>query len=218
MKYTIIITLSLFPLLLLGQEHTPKNNINYGIGYYGDVLQFLSPGFGDNPDHINDNPKVYGKLLHGIALKCGYERLLKTGFIFSSNFHMAKINSYYNDPLKLYWDSQQVDYYLVTEFSFSKDLVKNDSYSLIPNFGILYRQFISDDVQYAFGMQDNALALLSYPEVDKLIMHDLGLSFGVDFRYSFKNNLFAGISLRTNLIFAIGIETINISPVFGVSF
>jgi hypothetical protein len=49
-------------------------------------------------------------------------------------------------------------------------------------------------------------------------MHDLGLSFGLDFRYNFKNRFFAGLSLRSNLILDIGIETLNISPIIGVSF
>jgi hypothetical protein len=69
MKYKIIIIINLFPLFLFGQKEVSKNNINYGIGYYGDVMQFLDPGFGDKPSYINDNPKVYGKIFNGYKMR-----------------------------------------------------------------------------------------------------------------------------------------------------
>lgn len=43
MKYAIIIIINLYPLILFGQMDVKKNNINYGIGYYGDIMQFLDP-------------------------------------------------------------------------------------------------------------------------------------------------------------------------------
>ncbi len=218
MKYAIIIIINLYPLILFGQMDVKKNNINYGIGYYGDIMQFLDPGFGDKPSYIKDNPKVYGKVFNGYSIKCGYERLMSTDFILSTNLYMAKVNSYYNDPLELFWDKEKIDYYFISEISFSKDLLKNESFSLMPIVGLLYRQLFLDQVDYLFEIQDNDLVIVSYPEIQKTVMNDLGLSFGIDFRYNFKNSFFTGVSLRSNLILDIGFESINISPVCGVRF
>lgn len=218
MKYIIIIVISLFPSILFGQMDVTKNNINYGIGYYGDILQFLDPGFGNKPNYIKDNPKVYGKIFNGYSMKCGYERLMNTGFILSTNLYMAKVYSYYNDPLELFWDKQAIDNYFVLDISFSKDLLKNESFTLMPIVGLLYRQIYMDEVNYLFEVQDNDLVIVSYPEIQKTVMNDLGLGFGIDFRYNFENHFFTGVSFRSNLILDIGFESINISPIFGMRF
>lgn len=143
---------------------------------------------------------------------------MSTDFILSTNLYMAKVNSYYNDPLELFWDKEKIDYYFISEISFSKDLLKNESFSLMPIVGLLYRQLFLDQVDYLFEIQDNDLVIVSYPEIQKTVMNDLGLSFGIDFRYNFKNSFFTGVSLRSNLILDIGFESINISPVCGVRF
>jgi len=213
----IIIILKFFPLLLFAQKDIPKNSINFGIGYFADVLQFISPGFGYMPDFMEYNPELYGRLLHGHAMRSGYERLLNTGFILSINLYMAKVNSYYNDPLGLFWDDHKIDYYFVSEVSISKDLLKNENFSLMPNIGLFHRRLYLDRISYLFEVQNNEI-FISNIEPQKVIMNDLGLSFGVDFRYNFKNRFFAGVSLRSNLVFDIGIETINISPIWGVRF
>ncbi len=218
MKFALIIILSLSPALLFCQKDIPKNSIGYGIGYYADVMQFLNPGYGDKPDFIKDNPKVYGKLFNGLAMRCGYERVLMTSFILSADFYMAKVNSYYNDPLELYWNKRKSDYYFVSAISFSKDLLKSESLTLMPVVGLLFRQIHSDDIVYQFEIQDDNLVILSIPEIERIVMKDLGLCFGMDFRYNFNNRVFTGLSLRSNLIFDIGIESLYVAPVCGVRF
>ena len=114
-------------------------------------------------------------------------------------------------------DDHKIDYYFVSEVSFSNDLLKNENFSLMPNIGLLYRRLYLDRISYSFEVQNNELVIYNI-EPKKVVMNDLGLSFGVDFRYNFKNHFFTGVSLRSNLIFDIGFETINISPILGVRF
>ena len=51
-----------------------------------------------------------------------------------------------------------------------------------------------------------------------LRMKDLGVVFNFEYYYRFKNNLSIGVSCSTNLIFDIGFETIQISPLIGIVF
>jgi hypothetical protein len=219
MKYCFFAIIIFFSFSeIKGQVDSEKNAINYGFGYYGDIMQFVDPGYGDTPSYIKDNPRVYGKILHGYAIKCGYERVLNTGFVFSTNLYIARVNSFFNDPLELFWDNKKFDHYIVTELSFSKDLLANKRHSMTPSLGFLYRHLILEEIEYLFELQGEELVLVSYPEIMKRVMSDIGLSFGLDYRYVFQNRFFTGLSFRSNLIFNIGFETIYISPIIGVKF
>jgi hypothetical protein len=57
---------------------------------------------------------------------------------------------------------------------------------------------------------------LPYPY--NLKMNDLGLVFNFEYAFRFTDQLSIGVSCSTNLIFDIGFETIQISPLIGIVF
>ena len=217
-KILLLIFLILWTEHLNAQEQTGKNAISYGIGYFGDFIQFLDPGFGDKPYGLEDNPKVLGKIYNGFAMSGNYERLLKTGFQYAANIYFGRTSYYYNDPLGLYWNEKKFDYYMIIEMSFSKDLIKNNKYAFLPVIAPFYRHLTMTDIDYRFGKQDSTYVIISVPTPSNIIMNDIGLSFGFDIRRIFKNMFFVGISFRSNLVFNIGFETFYMAPQLGVRF
>jgi len=223
MKYVIFFGLIFLVFISKGQENNTKNNLNFGIGYFADVFSlFDRPG-----DHLvqrpyllpyGNNPRSGGEILHGHSLRVGYERELPTGFIFSANLHKARLSSYFNDPLALFWDEKSFTNYYIAEISFKKDLLKSENLSLLPNVGLFYMHLIFEYISYSYDIYGAQYVLLTLPEFGKNYFENLGLSFGIDFRYVFQNRFFTGLSLSSNLILDVGIETINISPIVGVKF
>lgn len=218
MRFILAIIINLFPLVLYGQSVDLRNNINFGIGYFGDVTQFLEREPPETPEFIKNNPKVVGKIFNGYSMRIGYERLLNTGFVISSNVYKADVNVYCNDPLGLYWDEQSSDKYFVSEFLISKNLLINDKLCLMPFVGLLFRQIHFNVTSYEVEVVGEDLFISSIPDIKTIVMNDLGLGFGIDLRRSFNNNFYIGLSLRTNLIFDIGFETVSIAPICGVRF
>ncbi|HAJ99953.1 MAG TPA: hypothetical protein DCM62_08005 [Bacteroidales bacterium] len=206
-----------------GQENNLINNLNFRIGYFADVgLLFYKPNYySDQRPYwlpFGNNPKSEGKIKGGYSLSVGYETALPTGFTLSVNLLKARLSSFFNDPLALYWDEKSFTNYYIAEISFKKDLLNNANFSLLPKVGLFYRHLIFEDISYAFDTDGYQHILRSLPEFGKKYFDDLGLSFGIDFRYVFQNRFFAGLSFGTYLILDIGIETINVSPIVGVKF
>jgi len=214
----IVVIWELYSVNVHAQEELLINNLNYSIGYFADIIQFLSPGSGDRPYNLEDNPKIMGKIYTGYAVNLGYERFLNSGFLFSSNLYFGKTFYYYNDLLGLYWNNKKDDSYFIVEVSFSKDLLKSTKYSLLPILAPFYRNLIIPDIDYSFEIQDNKYILTSLPKFSNQVINDIGISLGVDLRRIFKNHLFFGISFRSNLVFNIGFETLYLAPELGIQF
>ncbi|HOU01703.1 MAG TPA: hypothetical protein PLL94_02590 [Bacteroidales bacterium] len=198
-----------------------KFYLTSGIGYFGDIIQFLDPGFNE-PDYAKVNPAVRGKIHDGMNVwfRLGYN--LKTGYIISGYCSMAAISYKINDPLALFWDEYLTDTYKIANVMFSKEIgKKKNRFSL--GTGLVYRSYNHQDVDYPITPvynQDNELieVLMGLPEPYNLKMNDLGLVLNLEYSYRFNNRFMLGLSCSTNLIFDIGFETISVSPFIGCIF
>ena len=192
-----------------------------GIGYYADVIQFLHPGFNE-PSYVKINPDVLGKIYHGqnIWIRFGYK--FKTDLILSCYLSLAKTKSKYNDALGIYWDEYLIDNYSIIGLMINKEINHKNNYFSFGT-GVLLRNYHHPDITYNITPIYNEFneiidIEMGLPHPSNLRMIDLGIVFNLEYYYRFKNNLFLGISCSTNLIFNIGFETIQISPLIGIVF
>ncbi len=185
------------------------------------LMQFLDPGFNE-PEYVEVNPDILGKIYNGknIWLRLGYN--LKTGYIISGYLSIATVSYKMNDPLGLFWDEYLTDTYNIANVMFSKELGKKQN-KVSLGAGILIRKYNHQDVDYLVTPvynQNNELidVIMGLPTPYNLTMNDLGFIFNVDYSYRFKNRMMVGLSCSTNLIFDIGFETFSISPFIGCVF
>jgi hypothetical protein len=196
-------------------------NFYAGSGYFGDIIQFLDPGFNE-PSYVKVNPAVLGKIYHGqnIWLRFGYK--FKTDFIVSCYFSLAKTKYKYNDALGLYWDEYLTDDYSFIDLMIIKEInFKNNYFSF--GTGVLLRDYHHPDISYditpVYNEYNEVIDVeIGLPHPTNLRMKDLGVVFNLEYYYRFKNQLSIGISCSTNLIFDIGFETVQISPLIGFVF
>ena len=216
----------IFFLLLCNKSEAQSDSINRfclsaGIGYFADITQYLNPGFNE-PEYAKVNPEVLGKIYNGksIWFRLGYN--LNTGYIISGYYSMAAVSYKINDPMGLFWNEYLTDTYSIANLMFSKELgQKKNRFSL--GSGILYRKYNHQDINYLLTPvynQDNELidVTMGLPYPYNLRMNDLGLVFNFEYAYRFTDQLSIGVSCSTNLIFDIGFETIQISPLIGIVF
>lgn len=204
------------------QEDTLKRfNFYAGGGYFGDILQFFDPGF-DEPQYVKINPDVLGKIYHGqtIWFRFGYK--FKTDFILSCYFSLAKTKYEYNDALGLFWDEYLTDNYSFIDLMILKEFNRKKNYFSFGT-GVLLRDYHHPDINYdiepIYNEYNEVIDVeIGLPHPSNLRMKDLGVPFNFEYSYRFKNQLSIGVSCSTNLIFDIGFETIQISPLIGFVF
>lgn len=221
-SFFVLVVFMLFNNSIKAQLDTiNKFNLACGIGYFGDVIQFLDPGFNE-PDYVKVNPAVRGKIHDGMNVwfRLGYN--LKTGYIISGYCSMAAISYKINDPLALFWDEYLTDTYKIANVMFSKGIAKNNNHFSLGT-GIVFRAYNHQDIDYritpVYDQNYEVIdVLMGLPEPCNLRMNDLGLVFNLEYSYRFNNRFILGLSCSTNLIFDIGFETISISPFIGCVF
>ncbi len=183
-----------------------------GLGYFADIEQALQPGFGDVPPNIQINPDIEGNIQKGFALwtDFGY-KLPSTGFITNASIMLATTIYEYNDGLGIYWDFKQQGRYLLIDIEFGRNIVI-DRHEFIPYFGVSYRHFFSSFADYDVSINQNGMLVPFFPIIVEAEFKDLGISFKLDYNYLINHNLSFGVRGATNLVFAIGFESIIISP------
>ncbi len=196
-------------------------NFYAGTGYFGDVIQFLDPGFNE-PSYVKVNPDVLGKIYNGqnIWLRFGYK--FKTDYILSCYLSLAKTTHEHNDPLGFYWDEYLTDNYSLIGLMFNKEINRRHNYFSFGT-GVLFRDYnhpeVSYDITPIYNEYNEVIDVeIGLPHPTNLRMKDLGVVFNFEYYYRFKNQLSIGISCSTNLIFDIGFETVQISPLIGFVF
>jgi hypothetical protein len=221
-SFFVLVVFMLFSNSIKAQLDTiNKFNLACGIGYFGDVIQFLDFGFNEL-DYVKVNPAVRGKIHDGMNVwfRLGYN--LKTGYIISGYCSMAAISYKINDPLALFWDEYLTDTYKIANVMFSKGIAKNNNHFSLGT-GIVFRAYNHQDIDYritpVYDQNYEVIdVLMGLPEPCNLRMNDLGLVFNLEYSYRFNNRFILGLSCSTNLIFDIGFETISISPFIGCVF
>jgi hypothetical protein len=224
MKKVLFLILILFSLSINAESQSDTLNrfsLSTGIGYFGDITEFLDPGFNE-PEYVKVNPDVLGKIYHGknVWIRLGYH--MKTGFIVSIYYSIANTKYEMNDPAALFWDEYLTDTYSIFNLLFSKELIrKNHCFSI--GTGLIFRNFNHQDINYQITPvynADNELVdvEIGFPYPYNLNMNDLGMVFDLEYYYRLNNRISLGISCSTNLIFDIGFETLSISPLIRCSF
>jgi len=224
MKKILIIIFTLFSFYIKAESQSDtllRLSLTTGVGYFGDVTQFLDPGFNE-PDYIKINPDVLGKIYHGknVWIRLGYH--MKTGFITSLYYSIASTRYKFNDPAALYWDEYLTDTYSIINLMFSKELMrKKHCFSF--GTGILFRNFNHQDVDYqiipVYNTNNELIDVeIGLPYPYNLNLNDLGVVFDLEYYYKLNSRIALGISCSTNLIFDIGFETMSISPMIRCSF
>lgn len=206
----------------LAQKDTLKRyHLDVGVGYFADITQFLNPGFNE-PQFVKVNPDVLGKIYNGQNLWIRFGLNLKTGFSLSCYYSLAKTKYEYNDALGLFWDDYLIDTYSYFDILIMKEFNLRNNHFFLGS-GILLRNYNHPDIDYeiipTYNENDEIVDLeIGLPHPYNLKMNDLGLVFNFEYTYRFKNQLSIGISCSTNLIFDIGLETVQISPLIGFVF
>ena len=215
-SFFVLVVFMLFSNSIKAQLDTiNKFNLACGIGYFGDVIQFLDPGFNE-PDYVKVNPAVRGKIHDGMNVwfRLGYN--LKTGYIISGYCSMAAISYKINDPLALFWDEYLTDTYKIANVMFSKGIAKNNNHFSLGT-GIVFRAYNHQDIDYritpVYDQNYEVIdVLMGLPQPCNLRMNDLGLVFNLEYSYRFNNRFILGLSCSTNLIFDIGLRLYQYPP------
>lgn len=201
-----------------------KFTFSGGIGFFGDVYQIFSPGFGDIPDWAGVNPAVEGKIEPGKIVWLDGSYRLSTGFDVHLWCGFAQTSSWQNDPLGLYWDAKRYNNYQQYGLTLSRNLLPtNLRISVAPAVGLICRNYYITDIIYNVTreMVDGVETLnYSYPKSDERHMTDVGLSLGCDVMYRVGNKCEIGCKIFTYFLFDYSAvpEAVSISPCIRIPF
>jgi hypothetical protein len=202
---------------LKSQSSCPEFTIKTGYGYFGDVSQYLNPGFGDVPPYIKVNPKVEGKIQHGKSVWFDVNYLLNSGFTIGIAINYGNTHTYYNDGLGVFWDKKQITTHQIADISFGKE-VRLNKHSLMFSLGMIYRYSFTSFSDYDVLLGSNNQPFPGPLTVIEVPAHDLGMSFKIDYTYKIKNQMLVGLRMNPNLVFALGFESFALSPYIGARF
>lgn len=201
----------------VAQDLKPDFFLKTGYGYFGNVSQFLDPGFGDVPPYVMINPEVEGKIQNGSMIWLDFSHRLNSGFTVGLNLTLADSRFSYNDGLGFYWDFKQTASYKIFDLSFGRELTAGGN-GFTFSLGMLYRNYFSSFADYEIVPVLNQDPVISFPAIIESEFNDLGMSFKIDYTYTFKKHLLIGIRTGANLMFALGFENIILSPLIGMKF
>ncbi|HOO83028.1 MAG TPA: hypothetical protein PLS94_00555 [Prolixibacteraceae bacterium] len=187
----------------------PKIELSAGKGYFSDVLQYISPGFGWG-DELASNPKVEGKVFHGSLTWFELTGKMKTGFDVTLFVGSGYTWQYHNDYLGFYWDDPYYYVYNMYGFTTKKDFaIKNHHF--IPGGGLSYRSAKKTYISYQIAFKDDDI-VYSFPIVQNTHFEDLGIILNFDYMYGITKHIGIGIRLMGHISMAIGLENIMLSP------
>lgn len=202
-KIYIIILICSLGFTLSAQELTnshavQRNTISVGFGFFNDIFIFK----GVKDIFTNGGKTVWAQ--GGRRLSSGY----------NINITIAQAHIHY--PLDERWGvfegEDNNEYFGLWGIGISKPFNLKGQHSIEPSLGLIYRQWsrLSPRLWYENGVQQLSLGTGMW--------HDLGLSFSVAYQYTFQNDFYMGAMVGSYYIWAIGIEGLTLSPVFGVRF
>ncbi|MBK8566192.1 MAG: hypothetical protein IPN76_23335 [Saprospiraceae bacterium] len=211
-RFVFIVSLFRFTSLT-GECQVPSFYLRTGYGYFGNIHQVLSPGFGDVPSYININPAVEGKVKNGSTTWFDFGYKLQTGFTINAGLVFAETKYNYNDGLGFFWDFRQSDSYKIIDLSFGRE-IKIKSFDINPSLGLVFQHYYVSFADYQ--VNPGPSPSVAFPTIIDVSNNDLGMSFKTDFEYTFKNSLFVGVRSGIHLIFAFGFENVYFSPLIGM--
>lgn len=189
----------------------PEWELKAGKGFWGDVLQLISPGFGWEAGELQTNPEVRGKMFKGSMTWMELSYKLETGYSVALFLGNGNTSQFYNDYLGFYWESKYYYVYNMYSLTFLRDF-KIRRHHLLPGGGVSYRSVRESYIDYDIQYDENENILYSWPNVYNSDFRDLGLEIKFDYQYEFSAHFFLGLRFMGNITLAIGLENVMISP------
>jgi len=185
----LISVLSLFSLICISQEK--KITIRSGAGYYADAMGRC------------DGPVVW--------LEGGYK--FNTGFYLNGRLSMASID--WTMSGGFYEGYKTIALRQMADITFSRPIKLKGQHFLEPGLGFkLKREYnLYPDLSIQ-NISGETIFFTRYSQV----FYEIGFTICLDYYYEFKSNFYMGLRADTNLIWAIGLEGLTFSPLFGFRF
>ncbi|MBN2818720.1 MAG: hypothetical protein JXP36_07115 [Bacteroidales bacterium] len=199
-----------FVLIGFGAKAQQGLALKAGKGFWGDVLQLLSPGYGWEDDELSSNPEVYGKMFTGSITWMEASYKMNTGYAVALFLGNGNTSQHYNDYLGFFWEKQYYYVYNFYSITFLRDFqLKKHIFS--PGAGVSYRSLKESYADYSIRYNGDEL-MYSWPGVVNSEFNDLGIELKFDYQYSFTENLSLGLRCMGNITLAIGLENLMVSP------
>ena len=138
--------------------------------------------------------------------------MLESGYYVNVTIAYANRNYNLEERWGIFEGVNNNEFYGLWSVGLSKPFNIRGQHYIEPSLGILYRQWWC--LSPRFWYQDN----IPYFDLGTEMWHDLGLQFSVSYQYKFPNGFYMGAMAGSSYIWAIGIEGLTLSPVFGVRF
>ena len=194
-------------------DNQGRNYVTGGVGYFGEVLYYLSP-LEEGPNEINpDINSIHG----GIAQFLEFGHKMDNGYNIAGRFTMAEVKLPYYEIDQQFWNKEFSEIYYIVELVFNYDFAFG-KHTLTPGSGLLFRHIYSSNAYFGTSDQVNGIMWVAAPDIEEITYNDIGLSLNLDYCYNFSTSFYAGVHLGSNIIMGIGIETITFSPLIGVRF
>lgn len=165
--------------------------IRSGAGYYMDVFT------------TNDGPIIW--------LEGGYK--FNTGFNLNGRVSMTSVD--WKIRQGLFKDYKTILLRQMVDLTFSKPIKIKGQHFLEPGFGFKLKReyFLKPDIEEVYNSGGNII-YTSYSD----IFYEIGFTICLDYYYQFKSNFYMGLRADTNVIWALGLEGLTVSPLFGFRF
>jgi|GEM_PF-924185 len=194
-SFTLLTSLIISSLMCHSQDETLKTNNKYGfntgIGY------IYVPPAGS----------------HGISMWVEGKKHLRTGFYMALKFQYSHANMKLGNDWYSLEGNYKPDIFYHIDVTFSRPIRISGNQTIEPGVGFLYEKLYSWLPGFEIINEENIIIKNRFG--DK--WEDLGISFKVDYNYTFKNNVMLG--LRTQCAYVTGmVEGIFITPFVGFRF
>lgn len=191
MNRILIFISVLFFLSVNGISQERKGTIRTGAGYYADAMGRC------------DGPIVW--------LEGGYK--FNTGFYLNGRLSMASIDWTMNEGF--YEGYKTIALRQMADITFSKPIKLKGQHFLEPGLGFkLKREYT---LHPDLAIQNTAEETIFYTKYSQ-VFYEIGFTVCLDYYYEFKSNFYMGLRADTNVIWAVGLEGLTFSPLFGFRF
>lgn len=138
---------------------------------------------------------------------------IKTGF--SLNFRLSTANLTWEITEGPFSGYETVAIRQACDLTFSRPIKILGDHFVIPGFGIKLKRELHYMPDFYFDNSSGTEIL--YTSYNK-VFYELGFTFYIDYLYKFPNGVCLGLRTDTNVIWAVGMEGLTISPLFGFEF
>lgn len=185
----VILLCSIFNEILQSQSN--RFILRTGVGYYLDAFTSY------------DGPIIW--------LESGFK--FKTGF--NTNCRVSIATMDWNINKGFFKDYETLQLRQMLDITFSKPFNLQRNHFLEPGIGLKLKKeyFLKPDIVEIYN-GGNLNLYTSYSRK----FYEIGISFNLDYYYQFSNNFLLGLRIDSNVIWALGLEGLTFSPLFGFRF